>query len=234
MTQAPPSRGRRIGGIAARAAAFLLALPLLYLLAALLLGAIAANGAWRPAGTDGVTIFLRTNGVHTWIVMPKVTPEMDWRPYAPPEHLRDPRYGFGDHVAIGYGNREFYLNTPTWADLRPDTALAAAAGLGPALVHVDHDHRPVPTEWQRPLRISRDQYRRLARHVRASFRLDQSGRTVPLLGRGYSDWDMFYESDGGYDLVYTCNEWTGRALRAAGIRTGLWTPFSQSIMWRVD
>lgn len=228
------SRRRRAARIAARAIAALLALPLLYLLGALLLGAIPANAGWEPAGKDGVTIFVRTNGVHTWIVMPKVTAEMDWRPFAPPEHLRDPRYGHGDHVAIGYGNREFYLNTPTWADLTPGIALSAAAGLGPGLVHVDHAHDPQPTDWQRPLRISRDQYRRLARSIRGSFRLDGQGRPIPLLGRGYRDWDMFYEAEGGYDMFRTCNEWTGRQLRAAGIRTGLWTPFSQSIMWRLD
>lgn len=234
MATAAASRRRRIARVGARGLLALAALPLLYLLAALLLGAIPANASWRPAGADGVTIFLRTNGVHTWIVMPKVTPEMDWRPFAPGEHLADPHYGYGDHVAIGYGNRDFYLNTPTWADLDAGTAITAAAGFGPALVHVDHDHRPMPNDWQRPLRISRDQYRRLAAHIRGSFRLDDAGRTVPLLGRGYRGWDMFYESDGGYDLLLTCNEWTGRALRAAGIRTGLWTPFSQSIMWRLD
>jgi hypothetical protein len=45
---------------------------------------------------------------------------------------------------------------------------------------------------------------------------------------------MFYEANGGYSLVLTCNEWTGRALRESGVRTGLWTPLSQSIMWRLD
>ena len=57
---------------------------------------------------------------------------------------------------------------------------------------------------------------------------------MPLIGRGYNDWDMFYEANGGYSFVLTCNEWTGRALRHAGIRTGLWTPLEQSIMWRLD
>ncbi|HEX8448713.1 MAG TPA: DUF2459 domain-containing protein [Allosphingosinicella sp.] len=45
---------------------------------------------------------------------------------------------------------------------------------------------------------------------------------------------MFYEAVGPYSAVYTCNSWTGAALRHAGVRTGLWTPLSQSIMWRLD
>lgn len=225
--------GRRAGRLALRIAAALLALPLAYLLAALLLGVVPANLAWR-APDRGVDIFLRTNGVHTWIVVPKVNAVMDWRPYAPGEHLRDPRWGAADHVAFGYGNREFYLNTPTWADLSPRTAALALFGSGPSLLHVEHDHRPGEDRWTRRLTVSPDQYRRLADYIRRRFQRDARGQTMPLIGRGYNDWDMFYEANGGYSFVMTCNEWTGRALRRAGIRTGAWTPFPHSLMWRLD
>lgn len=219
--------------IAGWAAAGFLAVPLLYLLAALLLGAIPANRGWHEAAS-GVRIFIRTNGVHTWIMVPKVTADMDWRPLVPGEHLKDPRWGNGNYVALGYGNREVYLNTPTWADLKLKDAFSAAFGSGPALMHADHDHDPQPSADQRPLTLRRDEYRRLVAYMKASFRYDADGRTVPVLGRGYGPSDMFYESPGTYSAVLTCNEWTGRALRAAGVRTGLWTPFPQSIMWRLD
>ena len=224
---------RRTGRIVAWLLAFLLAVPLVYFLAVLILGTIPANVSWREP-EQGVDIFLRTNGVHTWIVVPKTNPIMDWRPYVSAEHLEDPRYGAASHVAFGYGNREFYLNTPTWADLSPRTAALALFGSGPTLLHVEHDHQPRPTEDTRPLTITPDQYRRLAGYIRGRFELGPDGQTQPLLGRGYNSWDMFYEAKGGYSFVMTCNEWTGRALRHAGIRTGLWTPLAQSIMWRLD
>ena len=220
-------------GIVGRGLAFILSLPLVYGLAALILGLVPANLSWREPD-QGVDIFLRTNGVHTWIVVPKTNAIMDWRPYVPGEHLEDPRYGAADHVAFGYGNREFYLNTPTWGDLSPRTAALALFGSGPSLLHVEHDHQPRPTDDTRPLTITPDQYRRLAAYIRARFELGPGGETRPLLGRGYNSWDMFYEARGGYSFVMTCNEWTGRALRHAGIRTGLWTPLAQSIMWRLD
>ena len=224
---------RRALRILLTAVGLILALPFAYLLGALLLGALPANVAWREP-PQGVTIFLRTNGVHTWIVVPKVNALMDWRPYAPGEHLRDPRWGIADHVAFGYGNREFYLNTPTWADLSPRTAALALFGSGPSLLHVEHDHQPRENEWTRRLTITPDQYRRLADYIRRRFQRDPAGQTIPVVGRGYNEWDMFYEANGGYSFVLTCNEWTGRALRHAGIRTGAWTPFAQSIMWRLD
>lgn len=224
---------RRAIRILVRLLLVLIALPVTYFVMAAILGAIPANFGWREP-ERGVQLYVRTNGVHTWILMPKVTPIMDWRPYAPPEHLRDPRYGRGDYIAVGYGNREFYLNTPTWADLTVRNAGYAAFGGGPPLLHVEHDYRPRPSEYTRPLRVTPDQYRRLVEFVRVRFRLDPQGRTIPVLGRGYNEWDMFYEAEGGYSFVLTCNEWTGRALRSAGVRMGLWTPLSQSIMWRLD
>jgi uncharacterized protein (TIGR02117 family) len=216
-----------------RSLAGLLAFPVVFLASAAILGVIPANMGWQQA-QSGVTILVRTNGVHTWIVMPKVTPVIDWRPFAPPGHLRDPRYGAGDHIAIGYGNREFYLNTPTWSDLSVSTAFLAFFGNGPTLLHVEHGDQPRASEWQRPIVLRVEEYRRLAEFIRARFRRDGQGRTIPVLGRGYGRADMFYEANGGYSFVLTCNEWTGRALRAAGVRTGLWTPLEQSVMWRLD
>jgi uncharacterized protein (TIGR02117 family) len=224
---------KRAVRIALKIIAGIVAVPVLYFLAALILGAIPVNAAWQEP-REGVTIFIRTNGVHTWIMVPKVTPEMDWRPLVPGEHLRDPRWGAGDHVALGYGNRTFYLETPTWGDLTMKNAFLAAFGRGRSLMHADHDHQPRPSDDQRPLTLTHDQYRRLAGFMRASFQLDRGGRTIPLLGRGYTESDMFYEAVGPYNAFLTCNEWTGRALRHAGVRTGLWTPLSQSIMWRLD
>ena len=227
-------KGRRALVWLLRGVAGIVSVPLFYILAALLLGLVPANVAFNQAGPDGVTIFVLSNGIHTWIVMPKVNADMDWRLYAQPQHLRDPRWGNADHVAIGYGNRDFYLNTPTWGDLTVRRAFAAFFGGGPTLLHVVHVDRPQAEPDQRPIRISHAQYRRLSGFIQARFRMDPGGRPIPLLGRGYGPDDMFYEANGGYSFIFTCNEWTGRALRQAGVRTGLWTPFNQSIMWRLD
>lgn len=227
------ARARRAGRWLGLALALLLAIPLAYVEAALLLGLLPANPFWSEA-EEGIAVYVRTNGVHTWIAMPKVSPIIDWRRYAPGAHLADPRWGAASHVAIGYGNRQFYLDTPSWAELSPATAFWALAGTGPTLLHVEHIHDPRPDEITRAIMLRPEEYRRLAAFVRARFALGADGRPIPLLGRGYGPSDVFYEANGGYSFVMTCNEWTGRALRRAGVRTGLWTPLEQSIMWRLD
>jgi uncharacterized protein (TIGR02117 family) len=224
---------RRTLRIGLRVLLALLAIPLVYLTAALVLTLIPANTGWHEAA-EGVRIFVRTNGVHTWIMVPSVSPDMDWRPLVPGRDLKDPRWGNGDYVAIGYGNREVYLNTPTWADLKPRDALAAAFGTGSSLLHADHDNHPEAGPAQRPILLSRDEYRRLVAYIRASFRLDPAGHTIPVPGRGYGATDAFYEANGTYNALHTCNEWVGEGLRVAGVRTGVWTPLSASVMWRLD
>jgi uncharacterized protein (TIGR02117 family) len=208
----------------------LLAPPLAYLAAMAVLGLLPANAGWREA-EEGVTIFVNTNGVHTGIGMPVVTDEMDWRPLVPAAHLRAPIAA--DYVFIGYGHRAFYLETQSWADLSPALALDAAFGGGATLIHVDHVQGPGEGPEQRALTLSREEYRRLVGFVKARFALDPAGNSVPLIGRGYDAHDMFYEAQGGYSLWLTCNEWTGRALRTAGVRVGFWTPVEQAVMWRL-
>lgn len=219
---------RRWVRISLKALAVLVALPLLYFVAMVLGSVIPANAGWREPET-GVPIFVRTNGVHTWIMVPAVTPQMDWRPLAPVAHVRDPERA-GNYLAIGFGNRDFYLNTPTWADLRVDTALAAGFGLGPGLVHVEHEAMPREDDLHRGFVLRPGEYRRLVAFLRSSFAIGADGRSVPLPGRGYGSTDVFYQGAGRYDMFRTCNEWTGEALRSAGIRIGLWTPLEWSVM----
>lgn len=229
----PPTQRRRLSRplrLGLKALALLIGLPILYLLAGVLGSIIPANPGWKQP-EQGIAIFVRTNGVHTWLVLPKVSQGIDWRPLADPAHLGDPRHAAGDYLAFGFGNRDFYLNTPSWADLTVQTALAAAFGRGPGLLHVEHVRDPKPGQHQVRLVIRPDEYRRLARRIHGSFVLDTSGKPVPLLGRGYGPADAFYEARGRYTMGRTCNEWSGEQLRSAGIRTGLWTPFSQSVMW---
>jgi uncharacterized protein (TIGR02117 family) len=219
--------------IALRSVAGLIAIPFFYFFAAFVFALVPANLGWREP-KQGVTIFVRTNGVHTWIMVPKTTPEMDWRPLVPGTDLKDRNWGRASHVAFGYGNRTFYLETPTWGDLTMKNAFLAAFGQGRSLMHADHAHLPAEDETQRAIVLTSDQYARLTEFILASFQRGANGRTIPLIGRGYSTNDMFYEAVGPYNAFLTCNEWTGRALRHAGVRTGLWTPLSWSIMWRLD
>jgi uncharacterized protein (TIGR02117 family) len=204
-----------------RALQTLLLIPLLYLAAGAVGGAIPRNADWVEA-EDGVTVYVATNGIHTGVIVPTRAAGVDWSPVVRPEHLRDPRY-VGRWLWFGWGERDFYLNTPTWRELSARTALHAIIGSDHTLVHVDHLLEP--WEEARPIRLSVDQYRRLSNAIRASF--DPADQR-PI--SGYDVADVFYPAKGHYDALRTCNWWTGRMLAAAGVRIGWWTPFSATVM----
>lgn len=210
--------------LARRIGALLLLFAAAYAAAGLVGGAIPANRGWRPPA-QGVTIFVESNGVHTGIVVPKVAAGIDWRPLAPAGDLRDPRYAGYDHLSFGWGERTFYLETPTWWDVRPATVFAAAIGSDRTLVHVDHVPRPRPAADVRPIVLTPDQYRRLAGFIAAT--LSPGGGHRP----GYAGYDAFYDARGRYSAIRTCNSWVGEALRRAGVRVGAWTPFPMTVMW---
>jgi len=194
-----------------------------YVAAGLAGGAIPANRDWRPP-ERGVRILVESNGIHTGLVMPAQAAGVDWHRDFPAGDIADPRYAGLGWVAVGWGDRAFYVETPRWSDVRPLTVLRAAAGSPRTVLHVEHLGEPPVGDDDRAIVLTPDQYRRLAAFIRASIGPD--GRVAP----GYGPSDIFYDARGRYSAVATCNEWTGRALRAAGVRVGIWTPFPVDVM----
>ena len=217
---APPRRALRI---AVKALAWAFAAVGLFMIAAWAGSAIPRNSKWtEPA--SGVEIMVETNGIHTAIVLPLVTAQKDWRGDFPVSDIPAAERPY-THVSVSWGEREVFLDTPTWADLSPLTALRAATG-GDGLLHVAHYVRPAPDENARILRLRPEEYARLVSAIEAQVVPADMRRTFP----GYEDWDVFYDAPGTYHLGNTCNQWTSDTLAAAGVRTGRWTPFAGGVM----
>lgn len=192
-------------------------------------GAIPSNAGWRAPET-GVRIYVESNGIHTGLVVPMVAEGVDWRDLLKPEDVRDPRYAGYSHVLIGWGERTFYLETPTWGDVRFKTVAAAAIGSDRTVMHVDHVPEPRlgADDDIRVITLRPEEYRRLAEYIRGSFSSDRRER--PAHQYGYDVYDVFYTARGHYSAITTCNTWTGDALRHAGVRIGAWTPFPVTVL----
>ena len=211
-----------------RAAGAWLALGLgLFMLAAWIGSSIPRNPDWREP-TDGIEIFVETNGVHTALVLPRFHALKDWSADFPVRDIADPTRPY-THVSISWGEREVFLNTPTWADLSPRTIAHIVFGGGEGLIHVAHYVRPAPGEDIRALRLTAAQYAALVRRIEAML-----PPVAPSEARkhwpGYASYDVFYAARGRYTPANTCNQWTSDTLAAAGVRTGRWTPFAGGVM----
>ena len=205
----------------------LLAVPLAYLLAALIGSIIPVNSAWREP-EQGITIYLADNGIHADLVLPVRAAGLDWAPLVPRSDMATVEQT-AQWIAFGAGERRVYLDTPAWADLTPRTAWAALTG-GERVMHVEYTSDP--TYSARVLRLTPEQYRRLWASVRAEFRLDGDGRPVRIDHPGYGPRDAFYEGVGRASAVSTCNNWVAGRLRLAGVESSLWPPFAQGLLWR--
>lgn len=208
------------------AAAILLSL-VSYLLLAAMLGLWPVNRDFQSSA-DGVDIYVASNGVHTDLILPRAAQDVDWRQRLPQPLLHTQAY-----LAFGWGERRFYLETPTWQDLRVSTALRALSGLNETVLHVEAIAQPTPGANTRHLRISVRQYHDLVSYINAHLAADAHGAVIAIGGAHYNDHDHFFEARGRYSLFVTCNEWTRRALTSAGIRGPLWSPFDWALLYQL-
>ena len=204
-----------------------LAVPALYLAAALLGSLVPVNSRWKEPA-QGTTVYIADNGIHADIIMPLSAQGLDWAPLLPQHDLAAPVRG-AQWVAFGAGEKHVYLNTPTWSDITLRTVWAALAG-GPRVMHVEYV--PSPYYAAREIRLRPEEYRRLWASIRAEFALDANGRPQRIDHPGYDCCDAFYRGVGTASILSTCNSWVADRLRLARIKASLWPPFIPGLVWR--
>jgi uncharacterized protein (TIGR02117 family) len=137
------------------------------------------------------------------------------------------------YLIIGWGGRAFYIETPTWGDLRP-IPLFKALTIDSSVMHVDLAGEISPADpTVRRLELTEEGYRRLVAAIGASF-ARKDGRPQRVADAAYGEYDAFFEANGGFNALLGCNTWTGAMLRTAGIRTGWWTPLPPLLAWSLD
>jgi len=189
---------------------------------------IPRNSGWVEP-EDGITIMVETNGTHTGIVVPVVTPEKDWRTVFPSAGMPRKDRQYATHLAIGWGEREVFLAVPTWGDLKASTALRIATVGGDSVIRVSRYVRPAASEDFRPVRLTPAQYARLVAAIDEKLAPVQKNEARAEL-RGTYGSDSYYEARGTYTMISNCNSWVGDVLAKAGIEMGRWTPFAGGVM----
>jgi len=211
----------------ARIVMAILAIPAIYIFAALVGALVPLNSDWREPA-DGITIYIANNGVHADLVLPANAQGLDWHPLLPQSDFAEVPEG-ANWISFGAGERRVYLETPTWGDLTVKTAAIALAG-GERIMHVEWTADP--TYSARAIRLTPEQYRRLWASIRAGFELDGKGRPIRIDHLGYGPRDAFYRGTGRANAIHTCNQWVASRLRLAGVEAPLWSPFVQGLVWR--
>ena len=202
----------------------------LYLLSAYILSRIGVDK--EADDSKEVTIYIKTNGVHTDIVVPVKNDQFDWSQDIRFENTisKDSAEKF---VAFGWGDKGFYLETPTWGDLTFKTAFKAAFALGTAAIHATFYKEMKEDKDCVKVNISKQQYQRLIAYITRSFKRDATGKVIYIQTNAvYGKDDAFYDAGGSYSLFHTCNTWSNNALKKCGQKACLWTPFDTGIFYQ--
>lgn len=206
-------------------------LPTLYFVATWILGNMATNHDHVAQNHENIAIFIISNGVHTDIALPMKNEVFDWYTQITPHDTASGTQTQAEYVGIGWGDRGFYLDTPTWADLKASTAFKAAFGLSGSALHITyHAQQPTPNELVAQLNISRTEYRRLLDEILPYFQRNHAGKPILIPHAAYGKNDAFYEANGRYGLFHTCNTWTNNRLKNSNLPAVKWTPFAHHIV----
>jgi len=196
-----------------------LGVVLLYLTLAVVLSFIPTNTKELNCEKDCL-LYASTNGIHADLILPveQLSSELQ-------EQLKiEPSTTF---IGFGWGDKKFYLETPTWADLKFSTAMQAMFWKSETAMHVTY-YRQTADKWK-SISICENQNEKLNNFVKNSFELGESQQTI-WTAKGYSRYDEFYEAEGNYSCIKTCNVWVNQALKQAKIRTPIWSPFDWGVL----
>ncbi|UCI06194.1 TIGR02117 family protein [Mesorhizobium sp. B1-1-8] len=134
------------------------------------------------------------------------------------------------YLVFGWGGRAFYLETPTWSELKAVPVLKALT-VDASVMHVDVAGAVLePHPDVAGFDIDGEHFSALLDYIAASFQQRPNGPVV-IDNAGYSRFDRFYEANGHFNALVGCNTWTAAGLRTAGLRTGWWNPLPVSLWW---
>lgn len=185
----------------------------------------------EPDTKPEIDIYISTNGMHTDIIVPVKSDQIDWSKEIKFTDTisKDSTYNY---IGFGWGDKEFYMNTPEWSDLNPKLALKATLGLNTSAIHTTFFKEMVESNDCKHISISQEQYTRLVQYIQKSFKRDANGNVIFIpTNLTYGDSDSFYEAIGHYSMVHTCNSWANSALKNSGQKACLWTPYEFGIFY---
>ncbi len=205
-------------------------LIVLYFLFAFVLSRITVNSS-STSGPKPIEIYIISNGFHSDIVVPINSDIIDWSEIIKYEHTtsNDSSYNF---IAFGWGDKEFYLKTPLWSDLKFNVAFQALFLLNPSAIHATFFRDMFVSESSIKIPLSVQNYKKLIEYIKNSLKFDKDGKVLQIKNLQYDDNDAFYEAKESFTLFYTCNTWVNDALKAANQKACLWTPFEAGIFYQ--
>jgi uncharacterized protein (TIGR02117 family) len=167
------------------------------------------------------TVLLISNAIHTDIAFPADPDVIKKFPFLIDAETQPGGYSFA-WVMVGWGGRSFFIETPTWADLKPMPVFRALT-IDQSVMHTYAFPHTLPRYPEVSFfTVTQGAFNRMLDKALEGFARDSAGQPVLIPGAAYGDSDNFYEGVGAFNAIVGCNTWTASVLRAGGIKTGWW------------
>ncbi|MFT6715376.1 MAG: hypothetical protein ACJA0Q_000003 [Saprospiraceae bacterium] len=204
--------------------AVVLAFPIAYFSCAYLMMYVTVNDKEGYSIANKV-VYLNTNGVHLDVVIPREDINSSL--------LSGIRYKEGeDYISFGWGDENFYLNTPTWGELTFQNAFKAMFLNSSTLMHLTR-YKEVKDDWTK-VELNEFQLNKLNNYILNSFKLSEDNQKMYIPEAGYSYNDNFYKANGSYSCFKTCNSWVNIAFKESELKACYWTPFDFGLIKKYD
>lgn len=183
------------------------------------------------------TVFLMKSGIHVDFLLPISNEFKDWQEEFPISNTRSKDSTY-KKIAIGWGSKDFYMNTPTWDDLTLKIFLISNFGLGSSAIQVKYYTDTLPKDSKiTPLKLSNNQYKKLVKYIETSLKRSKTNNSSLILPKNpkvLTENNSFYDAKQTYSLLLTCNTWINNGLKASGQKACLWTPDAGGIFYQYE
>ncbi len=175
-------------------------------------------------------VYVSGDWMHTNFFVPVRMDGFDWS-----QHLNLATIGKASanyqYLQFGWGDRIFYVETPSWDQVSLSSAVRSLVLQNPAALfvkgHIAVPH--YPNETLKCVSLSKANYIKLMHFLEASFQTDRQGNKQRL-SSGQDGDSSFYDATGRYSMLRTCNSWTADGLRAAHVNTPVWGALAPAVL----
>ena len=144
---------------------YFLLIPVTYIIISLLLSSITIDRILNNESSEKF-IYLNTNGVHLDIVIP--IENIDGLVLSGIKHNRNEKY-----LSFGWGDENFYINTPTWGDLTFKNAFNAMFLKSSTLMHITR-YKQKRSDWIE-IKVNESELKKLNNYLLNTFETNWAG-----------------------------------------------------------
>jgi len=162
-----------------------------------------------PAAAGQEEIYIVNHGWHTGIVVPakKIKNKLP--------KLRE-RFGDIPYIEFGWGDKDYYQAKEITSGLTLNAILWPTESVIHAVAVPKKADKYFANSIVETLCLSGREYSSLLRFISESFYKDEHGKILQLKGGIYGN-SQFYKSVGNFYFMNTCNKWTAKGLKSAGM-----------------